>query len=119
MPLVGLPQLSAKHHVPLACAAVLRGDVPGGSERPSLPPAEFVSRGWTLMWSSCHCQGTDVCWPLAHLGEKPWSGVESRVAGGRRSPASFPALPRTRAWVRHLIQLGRAGVLLGPFPELL
>lgn len=48
------------------------------------------------MWSSCHCQGTDACWPLVHLGEKPSSRVESRVGGWgeQEIPSIVPSSPK-------------------------
>lgn len=82
VPLAGFPQLSSEHHEPPA-----RGDIPGGRERPGLPPAGFVSWRWILIWSGCPREGQICAGPWHTPGEAAESG-----AGGPQLSKPFPAL---------------------------
>lgn len=120
VPLAGFPQLSSEHHEPPA-----RGDIPGGRERPGLPPAGFVSWRWILIWSGCPCEGQICAGPWHTPGEAAESG-----AGGPQPPSQlskdsspgvtfasqvFPSLPNVlRSDLGKPLGTGRA--LLRLFP---
>lgn len=118
VPLMGLPQ----HHVPPACAVLLRGDVPRGV---SVPASLRLDEAELLLL------GTNVCWP--------WG--EAVVQGGEQSrrweiPSNSELFPKVQAWARLLVPgistllpnvlccalgkpLGRGRARARPFPELL